>query len=144
MVKLLSDISVCCPSCKKDVIARNYNTHECSPQINTQFKVAAKVINQLCSKIHQVTQYSKLGKYPCLWCLVILDDLISPTNGGIFTKRSLQSITRDHQRFVESGGSTRGVHQIPFHIFQCHSLYDSTVLTQWNVEQLSNSLLPRI
>ena len=47
VVKLLSDISVRCPSCKKDVIARNYNTHECSPQINTQFKEAAEIINQL-------------------------------------------------------------------------------------------------
>eukprot|EP00731_Ephydatia_muelleri_P028761 Em0020g405a len=36
VVKLLSDIAVQCPSCKKDVIARNYNTHKCSPQINTQ------------------------------------------------------------------------------------------------------------
>ena len=46
------------------VIARNYNTHEYSPQINTQYKVAAEVINQL-FQIHQVTQYSKLGILVC-------------------------------------------------------------------------------
>ena len=53
----------------------------------------------------------KIGKYPCLWCLVTLDDLISPTSGRIFTKRSLQSITRDHQRFVESGGNLKKAKQ---------------------------------
>ena len=47
VVKLLSDIAVQCPSCKKDVIARNYNTHKCSPQINTQSMIAAEVITQL-------------------------------------------------------------------------------------------------
>lgn len=53
----------------------------------------------------------KIGKYPCLWCLVTLGDLISPTSGRIFPKRSLQSIIRDHQRFVESGGNLKKAQQ---------------------------------
>ena len=35
-------------------------------------------------------------------------------------------------------------HSILSKFGRCHSLYDSTVVTQWNVEQLGNSLFPKI
>eukprot|EP00731_Ephydatia_muelleri_P024162 Em0016g433a len=43
------------------------------------------------------------GKYPCLWCLVTLDELISPS----MKCYEIRTIIRDYQRFLQSGGNIK-------------------------------------
>ena len=47
-----------------------------------------------------------IGKYPCLWCLVTLDELISPSM-KCYELRTLETIISDYQRFLQSGGNIK-------------------------------------
>eukprot|EP00731_Ephydatia_muelleri_P009711 Em0005g297a len=175
VVKLLSDIAVQCPSCKKDVIARNYNTHKCSPQINTQSMIAAEVITQLFESTSSNTIQLQTGGTP--FTVMKITQPRAPMNliSRRTKKRRIEEITK--ARAILSAGSpsivlletepsnvemlcssvlktahTLGVfipevhevytkfHSILSKFGRCHSLYDSTVVTQWNVEQLGEAI----
>ena len=80
-----------------------------------------------------------IGKQPCLWCLVTLDDLErSCSLRAPFPERTLQSMFDDYKRFEASGGDIREVKflnnckgeplfAIPFTHVNIHICYDWSI-----------------
>ena len=51
-----------------------------------------------------------IGKQPCLWCLVAIDDLEGNCSlRGPFPARTVESMCDDYKRFIASGGNIKKV-----------------------------------
>ena len=51
-----------------------------------------------------------IGKQPCLWCLVTIDDLEGNCSlRGPFPARTVESMCDDYKRFIASGGDIKKV-----------------------------------
>lgn len=52
--------------------------------------------------------YHLSGRHCCLWCLITSSDLKIPlSQRGHFLLRSLDSLQKDHQRYLSAGGDIR-------------------------------------
>ena len=50
----------------------------------------------------------KTGRHSCLWCLIKSSDMRTPLSSrGESTRRTVQGIIDDHERFVKAGGDIR-------------------------------------
>ena len=59
---------------------------------------------------HTTCTFLEIGKQPCLWCLVTLDDLEKSCSlRAPFPEQTLQSMFDDYKRFEASGGDIRKV-----------------------------------
>lgn len=48
------------------------------------------------------------GRHPCIWCVIKSADMKIPLSSrGAATKRTVQGIKDDHQRFLEAGGDIK-------------------------------------
>eukprot|EP00731_Ephydatia_muelleri_P035983 Em0187g6a len=150
VVKLLSDIAVQCPSCKKDVIARNYNTHKCSPQINTQnmlMEILKKEFDlndgSFVKGIEESLDAIGVHRQKYFGGIFVgnhVHKILQPSNVEMLCSSVLKTahilgvfIPEVHEVYTK-------FHSILSKFGRCHSLYDSTVVTQWNVEQLGEAI----
>eukprot|EP00731_Ephydatia_muelleri_P014658 Em0008g378a len=130
VVKLLSDIAVQCPSCKKDPFTVMKITQPRAPMNLISRRTKKRRIEEI-TKARAILSAGSPS-------IVLLET--EPSNVEMLCSSVLKTahtlgvfIPEVHEVYTK-------FHSILSKFGRCHSLYDSTVVTQWNVEQLGEAI----